>query len=270
MNTILVLTDNSKASKHAARFALAIAQRIKANILLAVICKAKSSADEMVLADGRSENLVEKDKLNCILKDMNHENDFLPELTEIDVSGCDEGQLIRLINEDRIWMIIKGMSDDSPKDALSLNLNSILNRVQCPLILVPETWTLKSIERITYLADLRYCRINIVRFLEELAAPFEAEVSIANLSAKGLPHMADDYALTLFNEVGYNAPYNQLLFNNIKERNLESAIDIIVNGLHSDLLAIVNHRFHFEEILGRYLTDKLPASITVPLVIFPY
>jgi hypothetical protein len=275
MKTILVFTDNTKASEHAARFALVIAQSVKANILLAVTCKVKNTSAEMVLAEGRRlENLLEKDKWNCVLEDsigLNHDDGFRPELTEINVSQNDENQLIQLINQDHIWVIVKGMSIDSPKDVPSLNLNCILNRVQCPLLLVPEAWTLKSIDRIVYLADLRYCRIKIVKFLEELASPFKAEVSIANLSAKGLPQMADDYALSIFNnEVGHNAPYDRLLFNNIKERNLEAAIDVIINGLHSDLLAIVNHRFHFEEILGGYITDKLPAYITIPLFIFPY
>ena len=274
MKTILVFTDNTKASEHAARFALIIAQSIQANILLAATCKVKNSSAEMVLVGERSENMLVKDKWNCILEDttgLNHDDGFRPELTEIDVSENDENQLIQLINQRHIWLIIKGMSNDLPKDILSLNLNCILNRVQCPLLLVPETWTLKSIERIVYLADLRYCRIKIVRFLEELASPFKAEVSIANLAAKGLPHMADDYALSIFNdEVGHNAPYDRLLFNNIKERNLEAAIDVIINGLHNDLLAIVNHRFHFEEILGRYISDQLPAYITIPLFIFPY
>jgi hypothetical protein len=274
MKTILVITDNTKASEHAARFALIVAQSVRANILLAAACKVKNNSAEMVLAGGRFENLLEKDKWNCVLEDpigLNHDDDFRPLVTEIDISESDENQLIQLINQDHIWMIIKGMSNDLPRDTLSLNLNCILNRVQCPLLLVPETWSLKSIERIVYLADLRYCRIKIVRFLEELALPFKAEVSIANLSAKGLPHMADDYALSIFNdEVARNAPYDRLLFNNIKERDLEAAIDVIINGLHCDFLAIVNHRFHFEEILGRYITDKLPAYITIPLFIFPY
>jgi len=273
MKTILVFTDNTKAAEHAVRFALIIAQSVKANILLAVTCKVKNSSTKMALASG-TENVVEEDKWNYMLEDpigIHDGDDFRPELTEIDVSGNDEDQLIHLINQDHTWMMIKGMPAYTPTDTRPLNLNCILNRVQCPLLLVPETWKLKSLERVTYLADLRYCRINILRFLEELASPFKAAVSVVNLAAKGLPHMADDYALSIFNdEVGYNAPYARLLFNNIKERNLEAAIDVIINSFGSDLLTIVNHRFHFEEILGRYITDELPAYLTIPLFIFPY
>ena len=163
------------------------------------------------------------------------------------------------------------MSRDAIMSDHEINMNSILNRVQCPLMLVPESWPVKHVERIAYMADLRYCRVRIVRFLEELAGASGADLSIAHLSAKGLPHMAEEYALTVFSEeVFNNARYERLFFNNIRERDVPTAVDVIINGLHTDLLAVVNHRFHFEEIMGMYITNKLPLYITVPLLIFPY
>ena len=83
--------------------------------------------------------------------------------------------------------------------------------------------------------------------------------------------MEESYALEVFNaEIAAKVNYDQMLFNNIKERDLGKAVDIMISGMHSDLIAMVNHRFHFEEILGRYVTHALPSNITVPLLIFPY
>jgi len=45
---------------------------------------------------------------------------------------------------------------------------------------------------------------------------------------------------------------------------------VMINGMHNDVLVMVNHRFHFEEIIGRYITEELPENITIPLLIFPY
>jgi hypothetical protein len=273
MKTILTFYDNSEAAEHAARFAWLIAKKVHANVLLATTCKIKDKLAELVFCEAESENL--SDNISISLDHLaifnSDQDEFNPTLTEIDVSKKDDKQLIEMINQDHIWMFMKGIHNDLTKDTSDINLNSILNRVQCPLLLVPEDWPVKSIERIVYMADLRYCRIRIVRFLEELAAPFKADVLIAHLSAKGLPNMADDYALSVFSqEVSSHASYDRLLFNNIKEKNLQTAIDVVINGMHNDIMAVVNHRFHFEEIMGGYITDKLPFNITIPLFIFPY
>lgn len=273
MKTILTFYDNSVAAEHAAKIAFVIAQRVHANVLLANTCKVTDKTSALALSEPWSESLCDNinESFDHLIVFSEKKDDFRPELIEINVFEKDDNQLVEMINQDHIWMIIKGIHNDLTKDTSAINLNSILNRVQCPLMLVPEDWPLKSIERIVYLADLRYCRIRIVRFLEELAAPFNADVLIAHLSAKGLPNMADDFALSIFSdEVSSHASYDRLLFNNIKEKNLQTAIDVVINGMHHDVMAVVNHRFHFEEIMGRYITDKLPFYITIPLIVFPY
>jgi hypothetical protein len=274
MKTILVITDNSNAAGHAARFALLIAQTLQAKVLLARNYPVAVESAERALAGGglKEASYPESNHILDHLIALNKaHDDFRPEIDEINIADKQDCQLIEFINQDHIWMVVKGISHTAVTSVHEINLNSILNRVQCPLLLVPESSSLKNIEHIAYLADLRYCRISIVRYLEELAGATEADLSIAHLSAKGLPHMAEDYALSVFSEeVSNNARYERLFFNNIKERDLPTAVDVIINGLHSDLVAIVNHRFHFEEIMGMYITNQLPLYITVPLLIFPY
>ena len=274
MKTILVITDNSSAAEHAARFALLIAQTLRAKVLLAHNCPIEVGPAERVLASGNIKEPVclEANHVFDHLTALNDaSNGFKPEIDELNIADKEDSQLIEFINQDHIWMVVKGMAFDAITEVHQINLNSVLNRVQCPLLLIPENWPLKHIERIAYLADLRYCRIGIVRYLEELAGATGADLSIAHLSAKGLPHMAEDYALSVFSdEVSNNAQYERLFFNNIRERDLPTAVDVIINGLHANLLAVVNHRFHFEEIMGMYITNELPLYITVPLLIFPY
>jgi len=275
MKTILVISDNTPAAEHAARFALLIAQTVKTNILIANICIEISQPGHKILAGNGSEETSIKEPVSPIMERLelinSNQEGFRPLFSEINISDHDEQQLIEFITQDHIWMIVKGMCTDQIGGKPGLNLNTILNRVQCPLLLVPESWEIKSLERVVYMADLRYCRIRIVRFLAELAKGFRADLSIAHFSAKGLPNLGDEYALSLFGEeVCAHVDYDQLFFNNIKEKDLNITLDVLIDGLHNDLLTIVNHRFHFEEIFGRYITENLPLYITVPLLIFPY
>ncbi|SHN14012.1 universal stress protein [Mucilaginibacter sp. OK098] len=260
MKTILVFNDNSPEAKHALEFALNIAEHIGANILLASTCKISTRVTEKTMAD-----TIQSDKHTGQQAETLH-----PGTEELDVSAMDENQMACVVNNNQVWMMIKGMGGHLPATGSRLNVHTILNKVLCPLMLVPVGWPIKQVERLVYIADLRYCRIKIVQYLALFAKPYQADLLIAHLSAKGLPGIEQKYALQLFNDqVACNVKYEQLFFNNIKEDNLLTAVDVIINGMHNDLLVLVNHRFHFEEIIGRYLAATLPAHITIPLLIFP-
>jgi hypothetical protein len=277
MKNILVINDNSAAATNAAEFALSLAQKMPVNILLATMSGISNKVGEKVEVDAFAEDILTgpaKSGTYMHLQALkNPDNEFVPVITEFDSSAMDEHKIAELINKNQIWMMVKGVPGTLPSISLKKNLNvhAVLNNVLCPLLLLPENWTLKPLERMVYIADLRYCRIQIVRFLAELARPWRALLSIAHLTAKGLPDMHDKYALSIFKDgVCPNVNYDRLVFNNVKEKNLSTAVDVMINGMHNDLLVLVNHHFHIEEILGRYITDILPESVTIPLLIFPY
>jgi len=277
MKNILVINDNSAAATNAAEFALSLAQKMHVNILLASVSGISNKVCEKVQAGAFEDDLVigpQKSATHMRLQaKKNTQNEFVPVISEIDTSAMDEQKLAELINKNQIWMMVKGVSATCPpiSPEKNLNVHAVLNNVLCPLLLVPENWQLKPLERMVYIADLRYCRIQIVRYLAELAKPWQASLSIAHLTARGLPDMHDKYALSIFkDEVCPNVNYDRLMFNNVKEKDLATAVDVLINGMHNDLLVLVNHHFHIEEILGRYINDILPEPITIPLLIFPY
>ncbi len=275
MKSILIINDNSAAATHAAEFALYIAQKTEANIILANTCKMHNSRYEIVKAGQDEENFAAPCQNNTanllLLKNLAIE--FKPQIEEFDCSAMDENKMAEFINKNNVGLLVKGMADEAGYRAAqkSLNVHVILNKVLCPLLLVPENWEIKTLERIAYIADLRYCRLEIVRYLAQLAKPWRALVSIAQLTARGLPDMAEKYALSVFSdEVCPNVNYDLLHFNNVKEKDFNRVVDVMINGLHNDLLVLVNHHFHIKEILGPYITDTLPEPVSVPVLIFPF
>jgi len=280
MRTLLIINDNSFEAAHAAEFALLIAQKMQANIMLMNTSEVTTKVMEKVPAGDivkagpgfyYKEHPV-SEMLHHLKMLSEQQISFKPEINEFDISNMNESEVIELVNRNHIWMMVKGMADEIPaaNTKKGLNIHTVLNRVLCPLLLIPAQWQLKELERLAYIADLRYCRIQVVRYLAELARPWCASLSIAHMSANGLPDMAEKYALAVFSEeVSQNVNYDNLFFNNIKEKNLAKVVDVMINGMHNDILVMVNHRFHFEEIVGRYITDTLPLQITIPLIIFP-
>ncbi len=271
MSTILIINDGSPEAEHAAGFALSVARHTGADVLLANTGKIRLTVK--VFGNDLFESSPDNHVFDMLTESNTAYGGFRPNISEQDVSAMKEHQLAEFINRQGAMMIVKGMPCGSPENtpASTLNIHTVLNRVLCPLLLVPATWNMKDIERIVYIADLRYCRPSIVKFLTNLASPFSAAVSVAHLSASGLPHIAENYGNDLFEkEIRTATVYHSLYFNNIRERDLSKALDVLINGMHNDILAFVNHRYHFEEIIGRYIEHTLPENITVPVMIFPY
>jgi len=272
MKTILVINDNSPEGLHAAKFALNIAHKMQAAVLLANVIPVEQYAQQVLAAES-AENAAEhaNERLEQLTGISQAFNGFKPEISELDISGMDADELAQMINKNDVLMVAKGTPDNLPVFKNKLNVHTVLNKVRCPLLLIPEKWRIKNIERIVYVADMRYCRTQIVNLLAEMARACDASLSVAHLSAKGIPDLEENYANSIFKKEVYDRlSYKSVFFNNIREKDLEKAIDVIINGMHNELLALINHRFHFEEIFGRYLTDVLPPNITIPVLIFPY
>lgn len=270
MKTILVINNATPEAGYAAQFALIIAQKMQVNLLLASTSKVSSAVK--VLTDG-SLYIGTDDPIRERLETLNERSDgFKPEIGEIDASSFSENQLAEFIYCNDISMIVKGELDgmQSQLPRKDLNIHTVLNKVRCPLLLVPANWQLKDIERIAYISDLRYCRTYVISQLTRVARPWAASVSVAHIAVDGLPDMEESYAESVFNASTQGVNYDKLLFNNIREKELLTAVDVLINGMRNDMLVLINHRYHFEEIIGRYITDTLPPNISVPLLIYPY
>jgi hypothetical protein len=138
------------------------------------------------------------------------------------------------------------------------------------LLLLPEHYQVKDFERIAYLADLRYCQIPVVSYLAQLAGHYNSRVQVAHIAAKGLPDMEEHYAHSFFSEaICRKVKYNQLYFNNIREKDVQKVIDVLIHGMKTDMLVSVNRQFHFDELIGRCIDGRLPDHVAVPVLVFP-
>jgi hypothetical protein len=278
MKTIVVINDYTAEAEHAARLALKIAQKENAAIILANEIKAVAGEglEKYAITGNKYENSSYDKRATDLLETLQsckgERGQNKVDIEEIDISEFFVDGLSAFIIRNNIWMIVKGCrSVDDQADGLHINIQYVLNKVMCPLLLVPPGCGVRDFEQIVYMADLRYCRLPVVRYMAGFAEPYDANLYIDHLSAKGLPHMDEEYALRFFNrEFKNKVKYERLFFNNIRERDIKKATDVIINGMHVDLLVFVNHRFHFEEILGSTIPDNLPEQISIPLLIFPY
>lgn len=270
MRTIILFNDSSSEAINAGRAALAIACKTRADLLVLNLCKI--SAEKELAGAEASVGKADSFGMEPFLVAQIAGNDFKPVVNEIDASSYTEKDISELVISKNIWLMIKGIETHITHEILcDINIQAILNHVACPLLLVPDSYAETGFKNITYALDMRYCRRAVVKFLAELARVFDANLVIEHISAKGLPHLGNEYAMDLFtSEISNRIIYDKVYFNNIKERDLGVAVDVIVSDLHADLLALVNHRFHFEELFGRSIKNVLPEHVPVPVIIFPH
>ncbi|MCC8409628.1 universal stress protein [Mucilaginibacter sp. UR6-1] len=251
MKEVLLLSDGSIHSDRAMRMAAELARLAGVPLVVANVADVKASVK--VLVSGEFDETESRG----------------PETTaygeQIEACGLKEAELAQLINQRNSSLLISGLSNNT-----TICLHSILSRVTCPVLVLPEYYTFSSLKRITYMADLRYCQLPIVRYLANLGKGSNASVHVAHLPASGLPRMDESYALDVFNDgIRRFVNYDNLKFSNTTERNVQKATDVIINTMKTDLLALANHQYHFREVLQGKLTADALNSLHVPVLVFP-
>lgn len=277
MKSVLVINDHSSASAYAAKLALAIAQKIKANLILLNVdipVRILPVIEYELAPESIYEDYLEATEAPLIeqLRSQNlFRQSFFPNITVIDIPEFSDGEIAQLLNKEEVWIVLKGIpGEDAFPSQSAETIQAILRKAGCPLMMVPESSDIKGFEQIVYTADLRYCKLYVIKFLKELAATYEANLLFAHIPMSGLPDMKQSEALSIFNDtISTHIRYEKLFFDHIAERNLDKVFDVLTCGMNMDLLAVVNHPFHFEEIVNQYKNYKLPAHITVPLIVFP-
>ena len=258
MGTILLFNDNSAEAINAEDFAMAIADKAGADLLILNLCKKQGRREANT---GLKENAIQA-KTNQTSK---------VKIQHIDASAFTEKDICKLVIEKHIWLMVKGIEKQVTHELLTgIDVQAVLNHVACPLLLIPDGYKKRGFENITYAVDMRYCRAAVLKMLTDLAALYNANLMVEHFSAKGLPHLSDSFARDLFEqEIMKKIKHEKVYFNNFKERNLDIAVDVMINDLHADLLALVNHRYHFSELFGSAIKNVLPEHIAVPVIIFP-
>lgn len=273
MKKILLINDGSTAVDTAAKMAFQIARYMHAEILIVqtynepIVSATKVLAGMPAIAVSKPES-EENDRLFRLLRSDEQHYGYQLSIPTTSIKLAHVADIADLASRTACWLIVRGCGQ-MPGDETPIDFQGLLNRLRCPLLLVPENWAGNPIRRITYMADLRYCRMNVMRHLANWAVASQASLSLAHLSKDGLVPIVESYGLDLFANIVRQLPGCSLSFNNIRETDIHRATDVLINGLHSDLFVLVNRRYHFKEIIGERLTDKLPEGMGIPMLFFP-
>lgn len=276
MKNILVLINPSSGQNRIANLALSIACQSNANLLLCncvetpanpVLVYQDEDEDDWPLEEKRAnlEILVKKLKKESF----NNASANQPEIHYLDIDDFNTSNIKQLIIENAVSMIIMGVKHiaDLCTPEYENPTMQLINNAHCPVLLVPEESLVTNIDNIAYLTDLRYCDLDVIKFLSR----FDARIYVTHISSNGIPDMEDTYAQTLLSdEIAAKSNYNKIFLRNLKRKNAKNDLELVTTVTKIKLFTIVNKK---HQLLERFLSDvsnMQRAYHQLPLLILPY
>jgi len=286
MKTIAVLTDFSERSEHAAKYALHLAQKLKANILLVnaflVPADIPMIASEVAwptdYEEDKSETEKELDKLCQKLAGQLEAHllpgDYLPKIT----FECKEGPIcnaLAAIEEHKdVFLTVIGThgSDRLTSLVFGNSCRQIIDSTQLPLLLVPEHTRFTVPEKFAFATDLSYRDVAYLKAFTRFAGYFSGEITVINVTKTHpeIEHHTDDMAVFV-GQVEHKIDYKKIAYCSVPARDPQLGLEWLLIRNKPDMLVMLHHESGFLKVLlNGSLTQKMAAHTVVPIMVLPY
>jgi nucleotide-binding universal stress UspA family protein len=276
MKNILALIDLSAGAERIAKLALKVAQQSNANLLLFNVFELPVNNDlafaghddvPWQLFEDKPcltiEELTDKVQHQCYYD--TDKTTHQPQINCLTGTDLNTDKLKQLITENHVQMIVTGTPD-----LLELNasvLMQMINKASCPVLVIPEQCDFNTLDSTAYLTDLRYCDLEVVKFLKS----FNTKIFVTHVSASGIPDMDDAYAQSLLSDaIASKVKYNKLFLRNVRGTNRKKDLETVTTTAGIQFFTIVNRKHY---LLERFLSGHAETKRVyhnLPLLVMPY
>lgn len=271
MKKILIPTDFSINARIAADYGMKLAIELGAEItLLHTYRFFYDEATHFINVEDKLEEVArkrlkqEKDRLNRLNPESIGRINTIPE------SGFLLDVLERYDKNEIYDLIVMGTKGATGLEELFIGTltASALNRVQTPMLIVPQDTQIGDIDRITYAADYHELNLKDMIFLKQLAQQLNARIDVL----KVLINSEKILALNEFEEMGMN--YDTLFsgvrheFHYHNHEDIEEGIASYLEKHPAQMLCVYarKHNF-FESLFHSSVSKKLAYHTHVPLLV---
>jgi len=272
MKKILVLTNLSYKAENAALYALKLAEKANANIILyqsikvpvhSMITDDADANDEMT--ELQTDSSAQLSNLAARLGKHQSLGGFKPQIEILNEFGDLTANVNRLIADRAIDLIVMGAKSNGELSYLVFGeTNAVLTGVKAPVLFVPYKASFEGFNKIVYSTDFKKAYPKAVGFLTDLARIDNSDIAIAHIGPAA--RFDERQCIDLFQQVFEypNVSYSQLPVGNISEKLEEFAVKV-----DADLTVMVHH----EHVLyGVPLPDnstKMLEKQATPLLVLP-
>ncbi|NNU33124.1 universal stress protein [Mucilaginibacter sp. S1162] len=277
MKTIAVLTDLSKSAEHATHFALHMARKMKAGVLLFHDCPVPA-ARQLAYA-GEQEPEADEHLLIDHARRMSHDlakrsftGSYLPEIRTYGKSTEIVDIMTEIMHNEEICLIVTApVNGMDPATYLTGDIcNRIIDWATVPVLVVPDTAPLRNFEKIAFASQLHEEDINAIEELGSLLESFAAELMVAHLnrnpSDQHIRGAEEELNRELYRKLNCGGVYFRSIPDVISQKNWEW----LKANKHTDLLAVMQQsREQMAALFKRGQNREVTYHLNLPVMILP-
>lgn len=275
MKTILVPTDFSDTAANALNYAIELAKREQAKLVLLHVYHIEPAASyiDVPLPDHESGTPEEKwlNKLRALETKAKHASQELQTELVARLDLAVDG-IVKEAEERDVDMIVIGTTGASGLKEIFLGSNAarVIERAHCPVIAVPAEASYQHLKKIAYACNYRDIDLEAIQKLIEIAEPFHAQINVLHVyedeEAKAREQMQK-----FIHDTDQKIPYSNISYELLGGEDVERKLEEYLQTQAADLLVLSTHQRDLrDKLFGRSITQKLVYHSKVPVMAFHY
>ncbi|MBL7872547.1 MAG: universal stress protein [Cyclobacteriaceae bacterium] len=269
--TILVPTDFSKPSKVAVLYAVRLAKKLKADIILLAVINVNIATDAILDWKKREEQMgdVARHDAEQLIAEIKKEINGGVKIEYRSIMGFPfEDMVENVVVDDGLDLIIMGTKGATglKKVLLGSNAASVIDNSSVPVLSVPANTIFKPVKKIVYATDMLSITEEI-KPMAMFARIFNAAIRVLHVLPGDSPKIIDELALA--SDLIKITNYPKISFHVLRNNSIAEEVDSFVMEQKADMLAMFTHKLDFyEKLFGKSVTRQLAFHAHVPLLTF--
>jgi nucleotide-binding universal stress UspA family protein len=282
MKTILILSDFSENSAHAALSGLMFSKHLHANILLfntnvsqpvmPQYAGGPTVMDEFNFLEKESKESLQRmsDALTPLLGQSG--SDWKPSVHTLTGIGSLASQVRQIINERDIEMVVMGAREGNTIDHILTGSEtfSVIDNSSRPILIVPLNSGLEHLRRVVFATNFEEADIKAIHYLIGLGHVFNFKLDIVHINPFGDTDITKGLREVEFMKHVHKQKYSHITFQEIRGKDITERLNKLCEESNADLLSFSHYKdSFFSRLFKRSTTREALNAQKFPVMVFP-
>ena len=273
IKTILVPTDYSTNAHQALKYAMELAEKTGAKIILLHIYYLPIYVGDLPVDPIAEESLRidAKESLETYRKEHASSSPNI-EIECVVKAGKIIETIVKEAKERNIDMIIMGTKGASgiSEVIFGSNTEEVIVKTKVPLLAIPENGVYKGISNIVFSTNYHFSDLDVIEQLCEVAKLFNAHITVVHIGDGEFKHEFEYNMLDSFRaKVKERISYENVSFKLIEGNDVYQGLNNFVHENKTDILCLSSHKNGlFNRLFGKSITKRLAYHTDIALLIF--
>jgi nucleotide-binding universal stress UspA family protein len=274
MKTILVLTDFSKKAENAALYALRLAERTCADILLFHLYEQMQAVNVPETGSWVADDfdVFKNESLRGLLRlkdelQTQSQSTYKPGISCFNDFGPDLASTIgELVEREKISLVVMGAKGDDTLTHLFYGSDAygVLDNAGCPVLFIPPGCQYDRLHTMVFANDFKEDYIEAIQFLTQLARVDDSHIILTHLG----PY--DNSAYKCLELIKQTNPYARVSSRLLHLNNFGEQLVQFAESVNADLVVMIHHYgLSLEKFLTGSKSKKILNHKNVPLLVLP-